>query len=74
MKGNQEPLDKSRAPSRPARLPGFLNEQDIGLGDVIRRATSYVGIKACGGCARRATALNRWFMFSAGAFRKRSMN
>ena len=74
MKGARRPPDKSGTPSRPFRLPGFLNEQDIGLGEVIQRATSYVGIKPCGGCARRAAALNRWFVFSAGAFRKRGMN
>jgi hypothetical protein len=46
------------------RLPGFITEEDIGLGDVIKRATSAVGIKPCGGCERRAAALNRWFRFS----------
>jgi hypothetical protein len=40
--------DKSKSESSPVRLPGFLNEKDIGLGDVIKRATSYVGIKPCG--------------------------
>jgi hypothetical protein len=52
-----------RKPYR-VRLPGFITEEDIGLGDVIKRATSIVGIKPCGGCARRAAALNRWIMFS----------
>lgn len=52
-----------RKPYR-ARLPGFITAEDIGLGDVIKRATSIVGIKPCGGCARRAAALNRWIMFS----------
>jgi len=46
------------------RLPGFIREEDIGLGDVIKRATSAVGIKPCGGCERRAAVLNRWFTFS----------
>ena len=46
------------------RLPGFITDEDIGLGDVIKRATSAVGIKPCGGCERRAAALNRWFGFS----------
>jgi len=47
-----------------ARLPGFISDEEIGLGDVIKRATSMVGIKPCGGCARRAAALNRWLVFS----------
>ena len=48
------------------RLPGFINDEDLGLGDVIKRATYAVGIRPCGGCVRRAAALNRWFAFSGG--------
>ena len=46
------------------RLPGFISDQDIGLGDVIKRATYAIGVKPCGGCQRRATVLNRWMVFS----------
>lgn len=46
------------------RLPGFITDEDIGLGDVIKQATATIGIKPCGGCERRAAALNRWFVFS----------
>jgi hypothetical protein len=46
------------------RLPGFISDDDVGLGDVIKRGTSYVGIQPCGGCERRATALNRWLVFA----------
>lgn len=63
--------DNSKSESRPVRIPGFLNEKDIGLGDVIKRATSYVGITPCGGCETRAAVLNRWFVFS-GARRNKS--
>ena len=52
-----------RKPRR-VRLPGFVSDQDVGLGDAIKRATSTVGIRPCGGCERRAAALNRWFVFS----------
>jgi hypothetical protein len=52
-----------RQPYR-VRLPGFVRDEEIGLGDVIKRATSAVGIKPCGGCTRRAAALNRWMIFS----------
>jgi hypothetical protein len=45
------------------RLPGFIKE-DIALGDAIKRATSYAGIQPCGGCNRRAEALNQWMVFS----------
>ena len=46
------------------RLPGFLVDEEAGLGDVIKHATSSAGIKPCGGCARRAAALNRWVSFT----------
>lgn len=48
----------------PVRLPGFIADEEIGLGDVVKRATYAVGIRPCGGCARRAAALNRWLVFS----------
>jgi len=46
------------------RLPGFVRDEDIGLGDVLKRATSAVGIRPCGGCQQRAAALNRWMVFT----------
>jgi hypothetical protein len=52
-----------RQPHR-IRLPGFITEKEVGLGDVIKRATSAVGISPCAGCERRAAALNRWFVFT----------
>ena len=57
--------------SKPSRhrvhLPKFITDEEIGLGDIIKRATSYVGITACGGCERRASALNRWVVFTGRA-------
>ena len=55
--------NKSERPHQ-IRLPGFVADEEIGFGDVIKRATSYVGIKPCGGCEGRASALNRWLVFS----------
>ena len=46
------------------RLPGFVNEEDVGLGDVVTRFTTAVGIKPCGGCKQRARALNALVVFS----------
>jgi hypothetical protein len=46
---------------RPLRLG---HAEDVGLGDVIKRATNAFGIPACRGCARRAAVLNRRFAFS----------
>jgi hypothetical protein len=52
-----------RQPNR-VRLPGFITDEAVGLGDVMKRATSAVGIRPCGGCERRAAILNRWLVFS----------
>jgi hypothetical protein len=52
-----------RLPFR-ARMPGFIAKEEIGLGDVIKRATSYIGIRPCGGCEGRAAALNHRLVFS----------
>ena len=51
-----------REPHR-VRLPGFLLEQETGLGDAVKRITYAMGIKPCGACERRAAALNRWMHF-----------
>jgi hypothetical protein len=58
-----EPTDVLQ-PAHRVKLPGFIIEEEIGLGDVIKRATYAIGIKRCGGCEKRATALNRWMVLS----------
>jgi hypothetical protein len=52
-----------RQPYR-VRLPGFVKDEEVGLGDVIKRATYSMGIRPCSGCGRRATALNRRVVFT----------
>jgi hypothetical protein len=46
------------------RLPGFVRDQDIGLGDLVKRVTYAAGIRPCGGCEKRAAALNRRVVFT----------
>jgi hypothetical protein len=46
------------------RLPGFLRDEEIGLGDVVKRMTYAAGIRPCGGCEKRAAALNRRVIFT----------
>lgn len=46
------------------RLPGFLIDQETGLGDAVKRITYAMGVKPCGGCERRAQALNDWVRFT----------
>ena len=68
MRKKREPAPP--APSQPGphrvRLPGFLssNTEEVGLGDVITRVTRAAGITPCGGCARRASRLNGWMVFT----------
>jgi hypothetical protein len=45
------------------RLPGFLVDTEVGAGDVIKRATTRLGIRPCGGCTDRAQRLNSWLAF-----------
>jgi hypothetical protein len=45
-------------------LPGFLRDEEIGLGDVVKRMTYAAGIRPCGGCEKRAAAMNRRMIFT----------
>ncbi|WP_326583296.1 hypothetical protein OG250_32035 [Streptomyces sp. NBC_00487] len=57
-------------PRHRVRLPGFAREgregTEVGLGDAVARVTTAVGIRPCGGCGRRAEALNRWATIGGG--------
>ncbi|MFC5666533.1 hypothetical protein ACFP3U_26640 [Kitasatospora misakiensis] len=60
----EDPPSSAPTPARPrVRLPGFVSDEEIGLGDVIKHATTSLGVRPCGGCARRAETLNRWVGF-----------
>ena len=63
---SENPTAKDEAQSKPyrVRLPGFVADEAVGLGDVVQRAAYGMGIKPCGGCERRAAALNRWMVFT----------
>ena len=58
--------DPSDPPPHRGRLPGFITGDEVGLGDVVKRVAAHVGIRPCGGCERRAAALNRWLVFTRG--------
>ena len=62
----EEKNEGERQPYR-VRLPGFVNDKDMGLGDAIKQVTYALGIRPCAGCERRAAALNRWFVFTGRA-------
>jgi hypothetical protein len=48
------------------RVPMFASmkmQQPVGLGDVVKKVTTRMGISPCGGCRKRAEALNRAVVF-----------
>lgn len=55
---------KDEPPAHRVRLPGFLIEEEIGLGDLIKKTTYAMGIQPCSGCEKRAATLNRWMAFT----------
>jgi hypothetical protein len=57
--------EAARTSNRPyqVRLPGFVSDEDIGLGDVVKRVGYAFGVRTCGGCERRAALLNHWVRF-----------
>ena len=55
-----EEADADRVPSRVLRLPRFLVPEAVGAGDVVKRITTAVGVRPCGGCAQRADQMNQW--------------
>jgi len=46
------------------RLLGFVTDEEIGPGSVVARVSHASGIAPCGCCSRRATALNKWMVFT----------
>ena len=66
MNKDKDIKTKGQGDNRPrrVRLPGFVIEEDLGLGTAVKRLTSSIGIRPCGGCEQRGNMLNRWLVFS----------
>jgi hypothetical protein len=64
LETNGDASDRNEATPLRVRLPRFIANEEIGLGDVIKRATYYVGVLPCGGCEGRAATLNRRVVFA----------
>lgn len=60
---NANPTTPPAQPHR-VRLPGFVSDEPVGLGDVVKRVTTAAGVRPCGGCAERASRLNSWLVFT----------
>jgi hypothetical protein len=59
-----QPADRKQAPAFQVRLPGFILDEEVGLGEMIERMTGQLGITPCQSCHKRAASLNRWVVFS----------
>lgn len=57
-------IEEQPAARHQVRLPGFLLEEPIGLGGMIKKATYAMGISPCDACDRRAASLDRWIRFT----------
>jgi peroxiredoxin len=56
-----ESLREASAAGREIRIPlRAIPQEGVGVGDLLRRMTDAMGIKACRGCERRRQILNRW--------------
>jgi len=55
---NSAAKDKSQSKPYQVRLPGFVVDEAVGLGDAVQRVTYAMGIKPCGGCERRFLAIH----------------
>jgi hypothetical protein len=60
----KEPTGKHEHKPLRIHLPGFILEEEIGLGSAIKYVTSAMGVKPCAGCEKRAAALDRWVRFT----------
>jgi hypothetical protein len=61
---NRAATEETQMAPRKVRLPGFITGEEVGLGDVVKGVTYSMGMKLCGGCERRAAAMNRWMVFT----------
>ena len=53
IESSVDPDQHEHRPHR-VRLPKFITDEEIGVGDVMKRTTAYFGIQPCGGCGRLA--------------------
>ena len=60
---DRDPSGEAVKPRRRVRLPRFIVQESVGLGDVVKRGTTALGVRPCGGCERRAARLDRLVRF-----------
>ncbi len=64
MSDDRKPAADSIGDSIPAahtvRLPRFIVKEPLGLGQIVKRMTSAIGVQPCGPCERRANRMDQW--------------
>jgi hypothetical protein len=63
MTETHEESGASDSPMRTVPIPWSLPREPVGLGQLIKGATSRVGLQPCASCERRAQRLDRWVRF-----------
>jgi hypothetical protein len=56
-------VDQATKSTYRLKLPQFIIQESVGLGEVIKRGTTALGIRSCQGCEQRAAQLDRRFRF-----------
>jgi hypothetical protein len=56
--------DEERGSKHSIRLPRFLVDEPVGLGQVVKRITKLIGVQPCGACEDRAARLDQWLSIS----------
>ena len=51
-------------PKLSIRVPAFVTDESLGLGDAVSRIARAASMSPCGGCDSRRNWLNRWIVFS----------
>jgi len=64
--GDDAVNEEHQPPRIAIRLPVLSVGEPIGLGDLLKRATTAAHLPPCAGCQRRARLLNRWVAFTPG--------
>ena len=64
LETNSDASGRSEATPFRVRLPGFIANEEIGLGRRHQARDLLCRRSPCGGCEGRAAALNRWVVFT----------
>jgi hypothetical protein len=61
--GNEGTPDGSGPALHTIVLPTFLLGHEVGLGQLLKRVTTSVGVRPCARCEQRAARLDQWLRF-----------